>query len=501
MPTAGTKDRLTRTHKASDRDHVGLANGTAAPEEHLPRYFGKAGFSGNDPAQTKKQGSGKGNWGKAGSELEDHDYNLAKSRRRTNSFSAAAGHSVLKTKFEAIDPEVIEYEEDVHGPGQADLADHNELEKMSTSSSADTMGSVDEEEGAHAAVAGKSSRFSPFHDSDHVQEQGVLVFDDWAQTAGDPELRWDALLGDFEATSHFDAAPSDHRQVVNKTVYGHGPVNVSYSAVLNGWDPYYFDALKAGLNLPEVDLNDGSALGVTLGIETVKSSNRTRSYALPAYGWQMAGRPNVQMLHGALVSHIGFDGKRATNVTYLSVSDNQTYTVSAREIIVSAGAIGSPKLLMLSGVGPKEHLQALGIPLVQDVPDIGSNLYDHHFSSVEAEVVSDVQTIWQLLYNATDTALTEVEYKANSTGPLGNSDTGSFALAQIPDTVFEGLNDTHYTSLPADRGQLLYQYSTAAFVAGSPKISIVSPFVALVQPEGTGYIRLNSSDFRDAPLI
>ncbi|KAK1075246.1 hypothetical protein LTR33_009590 [Friedmanniomyces endolithicus] len=145
---------MTRTHKVSDRDHVGLANGTAAPEEHLPRYFGKAGISGNDPAQTKKQGSGKGNWGKAGSELEDHDYHLTNPRRRTNSFSAAASRSVLKTKFEAIDPEVIEYEEDVHGPGQADLADHNELEKMSTASSADTMGSVDEEEGAHAAVAG-----------------------------------------------------------------------------------------------------------------------------------------------------------------------------------------------------------------------------------------------------------------------------------------------------------------------------------------------------------
>lgn len=53
---------MTRTHKSTDRDHVGLANGTAAPEEHLPRYFGKAGFSGNNPADTKKQGGGKGNW-------------------------------------------------------------------------------------------------------------------------------------------------------------------------------------------------------------------------------------------------------------------------------------------------------------------------------------------------------------------------------------------------------------------------------------------------------
>ncbi|KAF2720793.1 hypothetical protein K431DRAFT_205356, partial [Polychaeton citri CBS 116435] len=135
---------VTRTHKATDRDHVGLANGTAAPEEHLPRYFGKSGYAGDSPSSTKKQGGGKGNWGQTGmSELEDYDYNMSKPRRRTNSFSAAAGHRTLKTKFEATDPEVIEYNEGMHGPSAADYA---ELEKMSTSSSADTTGSVEEDD-------------------------------------------------------------------------------------------------------------------------------------------------------------------------------------------------------------------------------------------------------------------------------------------------------------------------------------------------------------------
>ncbi len=83
------------------------------------------------------------------SELEDYDYNLNKTRRRTNSATHAAGHSGLKTKFEAIDPEVIEYEEDVHGPGSTeavDAADPSDLEKMSASSSADTMSSGVEED-------------------------------------------------------------------------------------------------------------------------------------------------------------------------------------------------------------------------------------------------------------------------------------------------------------------------------------------------------------------
>ncbi|EME84855.1 uncharacterized protein MYCFIDRAFT_210996 [Pseudocercospora fijiensis CIRAD86] len=133
---------MTRTHKATDRDHAGLANGTAAPEEHLPRYFGKEGFSGNNPQSVKKQGGGKGNWGQAGtSELEDYNYNMAKPKRRSNSSSMAAGHNMFKTKFEDTDPEaLVEYDEDIHGP------DQHELEKMSTSSSADTMASVEEED-------------------------------------------------------------------------------------------------------------------------------------------------------------------------------------------------------------------------------------------------------------------------------------------------------------------------------------------------------------------
>ena len=72
---------------------------------------------------------------------------MAQPRRRTNSSTHAAGHSGLKTKFEAIDPEVIEYEEEVHGPRPTDLTgDQQDLEKMSTSSSADTQGSVEEED-------------------------------------------------------------------------------------------------------------------------------------------------------------------------------------------------------------------------------------------------------------------------------------------------------------------------------------------------------------------
>jgi hypothetical protein len=60
--TANLKTSVTRSHKTTDRDHAGLANGTAVPEDNLPKYFGKAGYAGESPSKTKKQGGGKSNW-------------------------------------------------------------------------------------------------------------------------------------------------------------------------------------------------------------------------------------------------------------------------------------------------------------------------------------------------------------------------------------------------------------------------------------------------------
>ena len=78
--------------------------------------------------------------GKDGDELEDYAYNPTKPRRRSNSFSAAPGHNVIKTKFEHIEPEPV-FEEELHGPSADDMAGYEELEKSSTGSA-----SVDDED-------------------------------------------------------------------------------------------------------------------------------------------------------------------------------------------------------------------------------------------------------------------------------------------------------------------------------------------------------------------
>ncbi|KAF2279696.1 uncharacterized protein EI97DRAFT_455906 [Westerdykella ornata] len=105
---------VTRSHKFNDRIHVNLPHGGVAESEehHLPKFFSKTGFVGEDPTKTKKNGGGRGNWGRQGEELEDYEYNMANPRRRSNSST----HQIkdFKTKFETVEPEPV-FEEDLHG--------------------------------------------------------------------------------------------------------------------------------------------------------------------------------------------------------------------------------------------------------------------------------------------------------------------------------------------------------------------------------------------------
>ncbi|PGH13796.1 hypothetical protein AJ80_06184 [Polytolypa hystricis UAMH7299] len=110
---------MTRSHKVNDRDHAGLADGSALPHEHLPRYFAKAGHVDSDPKKTKKDGGGRGNWGRSGDEVHDYGYTFTNARRRSN--SSTQGLTDFKTKFEAVEAEPV-FEEELHGVAEEDAA-------------------------------------------------------------------------------------------------------------------------------------------------------------------------------------------------------------------------------------------------------------------------------------------------------------------------------------------------------------------------------------------
>ncbi|KAL4879834.1 hypothetical protein BJY04DRAFT_90442 [Aspergillus karnatakaensis] len=123
---------MTRSHKVNDRDYSAAQNGGVAPNENLPRYFAKSGPVDADPRKTKKNGGGKGNWGRSGEEIQDYEYTFLNARRHSN--SSIQGISGSKSKFETIDPEPV-FEEDVHGPVTESIIDGTPVVKISSASS------------------------------------------------------------------------------------------------------------------------------------------------------------------------------------------------------------------------------------------------------------------------------------------------------------------------------------------------------------------------------
>lgn len=327
------------------------------------------------------------------------------------------------------------------------------------------------------------------------------VYDEWAEISGNDGLRWDSMFESFKATTHWTDEPTiEYEQAINTTSFGNGPVEISRQRELLTLDRPFADKLASQLNLPEIDFASGGGIGVTQAVESIRASNRTRSYAYNTFGYLANNRPNFELHHDAWASKIGFTNKKADSVTYNDTLTGTMHNLRAKEIVVTAGGINSPQLLMLSGVGPADRLRELGIPLVQDTPQVGQNLYDHHYAVMEYTATPEVDTVWQWRDNATRGAIERERYERNGDGLLGTVGGDVFGARRLPDSVFEGKGSFH-TSLPADRPHVAYEYITVPALRNLPNVSVITAFAAVVQPEGTGYLTLASADYRDAPLI
>lgn len=120
---------------------------------------------------------------------------------------------------------------------------------------------------------------------------------------------------------------------------------------------------------------------------TVKDGKRHSAAA--AFLLPILQRPNLTTMTGALVTRLLFESTRTVGVEYLLEGTLYQVRVNS-EVILSAGAFDSPKLLMLSGIGNAEYLQALGIPVVVHLPGVGQNLQDHILVTVVQETTQDV---------------------------------------------------------------------------------------------------------------
>ena len=135
------------------------------------------------------------------------------------------------------------------------------------------------------------------------------------------------------------------------------------------------------------DLNDlAPGAGDCIGWCQQTRGGRRRASAARTYLHPALKRPNLQLVTHALVHRVLFDNKRAVGVEF-SRGGTVERADAVREVILSAGAIGSPHILQLSGVGDPEHLGKIGVPVVHALPGVGKNMQDHYTARVSYPVV------------------------------------------------------------------------------------------------------------------
>lgn len=303
-------------------------------------------------------------------------------------------------------------------------------------------------------------------------------YDAWA-AAGNPGWRWDDCLPYFRKLENNDLGAGATRGT-------EGPLNATSIKTPHPLVEGLIGAAGA-LGLPHVrDFNTGDQEGV--GYYQLTTRNGRRCSTAVAYLRPARGRANLRVETGAHAMAILFEGSRACGVRYRQ--DGQVRTLRARrEVILCAGALQSPQLLQLSGVGPAALLRRFGIGVLRDLPGVGENLQDHLQIRLIYETRRPITTNDQLrtLHGRAAMGLQWLLFRG---GPLavGINQGGLFCrvdpASATPDTQF------HFATLSADMaGGKVHPFSGCTYS------------VCQLRPSSRGTVRLRSADPFEAPAM
>jgi choline dehydrogenase len=298
------------------------------------------------------------------------------------------------------------------------------------------------------------------------------IYDDW-RAAGNKGWGYDELLPLFKRSEHQARGAGEHHGVG-------GPLHIADQRDANALSCAFVDAAQElGFALNQ-DFNGPEQAG--FGFYQVTQKEGQRWSAAAAFLKPALQRPNLTIATYAQATRLLFEGRRAVGVAYLQHGEARQ-ALANREVILCGGAINSPQLLLLSGIGPADQLRALDIPVVEDLPGVGQNLQDHLDVAVAYRCTEPISV-------GTIYAAAELEYRYFRKGPLASNgpEAGGFLTTRAdqlaPDLQFHfspGWSVGFGTDRPEGHGFALWP--------------------ALVLPESRGYLALRSADPLAPPLI
>ena len=306
-------------------------------------------------------------------------------------------------------------------------------------------------------------------------------YDEWRQR-GCVGWDWDSVLPFFRKAENQARGESKYHGTG-------GPLNVSDQ-------PKQFELSDAVISACEQagiprnpDFNGANQEGC--GYYQTTTSNRRRWSTAKAYLDPARSRPNLTIRTGAHATRVLITGGRATGVEYATANGRQT--AAARiEVVVSGGTYGSPQLLQLSGLGPAQHLQDMGINVVRDMPAVGSNLHDHFntylsWRCTRSITLNDLENSWPRKIAAA------IRYGLLRSGPMASNGihaglfTRSDPRLERPDLQ---INLLEWSTLERTKDKVIPH--------GFPGFTL-SP--VHLKPDGRGTVRLASADPLAPPSI
>jgi len=304
-------------------------------------------------------------------------------------------------------------------------------------------------------------------------------YDGWA-AEGNTGWGWSDVLPYFKRAEHNERGADAHHG-------SGGPLNVMDLPGPNRFTPRFVQACQQAGYAANHDFNGERQEGV--GLYQVTHRQGERFSAAKAYLAPARSRPNLTVLTGAQATRVTFDGRRASGVELRE--GRATRTLQARrEVLLAAGALQSPQLLMLSGIGPGSELQRHGVPVLHDLPGVGRHLHDHVdvIQVVDAPHLKDLfgvspTGVWRMLQGMR-------EWRRTRSGMLTTNfaEAGGF-IRSSPGETRPDLQ-LHFVI-----GKLIDHGRKPTFGHG------YSCHVCLLRPKSRGTLALKSADPLAAPAI
>jgi choline dehydrogenase len=248
-----------------------------------------------------------------------------------------------------------------------------------------------------------------------------------------------------------------------------------------------FIAATTGLGFARNDdFNGASQDGV--GYHQTTTRNGKRCSTAVGYLRPARQRANLNVVTGAFTEKILFDGRRAAGVTFRRHGELCTAR-AAREVILCGGAVNSPQLLMLSGIGPQEHLAGFGIPVVHHLPGVGQSLQDHYSAAIKLRCNLPI-TVNDIMLSNAKKLKAGLEYYMFHRGPLSMISSPAALFARTRPELASPDIKCSISPFSAERPQDgLHRFSGFTMIAYQ------------LRPESRGEIKLKSPDPFDAPAV